>query len=105
AALGAMIPYLTLYLDLLGFSAHEIGLLFGIQIAARIAAPNLVAWYSDRDGRHMRTARLAALGCCVTIVGLWLGTSFGWIALVLAAWAFCFSAMLPQLEATALNHL
>ncbi len=105
AALGAMIPFLTLYLDLVGFSAREIGLLFGIQVTARIVAPNLVAWYSDRDGRHMRTARLAALGCCITITGLWLGTSFGWVAFVLAAWAFCFSAMLPQLESTTLNHL
>ena len=105
AALGAMIPFLALYLDHVGFSAREIGLLFGIQVGARIVAPNLVSWYSDRDGRHMRTARLAAFGCCVTIAGLWLGTGFGWVAFVLAAWAFCFSAMLPPIEATALNHL
>ena len=105
AALGALLPYLALYLDLLDFSAREIGLLLAVQITARIVAPNLVAWYSDRSGRRMLTVRLAGFGCCASIAGLWLGTSFGWIALVLAAWAFFFSAMLPQFEATALNHL
>lgn len=105
AALGAMIPYIGLYLDGLGFSASGIGTLLAIQVGARIVAPTLVAWHADRDGRHMATARLAALGCAIAFTGLWFGTGFGWVALVLAAWAFCFSAMLPQIEATALNHL
>ena len=59
AALGALLPYLALYLDLLDFSAREIGLLLAVQITARIVAPNLVAWYSDRSGRRMLTVRLA----------------------------------------------
>ena len=104
-ALGAMLPYIALYLDGLGFSASDIGTLLAIQVGARIVAPTLVAWHADRHGRHMATARVMALGCCVAFAGLWLGTGFAWLAGVLAAWAFCFSAMLPQMEATALNHL
>lgn len=105
AALGAMIPYIGLYLDGLGFTASEIGTLLALKITARIVAPNLVAWYSDHIGRRMVTVRLAAFGCCVAFAGMWFGTSFAWLALVLGAWAFFFSAMQPQMEATALNHL
>ncbi len=105
AALGAMIPYIGLYLDGLGFTASEIGALLALKVTARIVAPNLVAWYSDHIDRRMVTVRLAALGCCIAFAGMWFGTSFVWLAFVLGTWAFFFSAMQPQMEATALNHL
>lgn len=105
AALGGMIPYISLYLDGIGFGAREIGIVLALQVTGRIVAPIGLAWVSDRSGRRMTSVRLAALGCCASFAGLWFGTGFAWVVLVLTAWAFCFSAMLPQFEATALNHL
>lgn len=105
AALGAMIPYIGLYLAGAGFSAREIGILMALQVSARIVAPNLLAWYADHIGRRMRIVRVAALMTCICFVGMWGGTGFAWLVLVLASWAFFFSAMMPQFEATALNHL
>lgn len=105
AGIGALIPYVTLYFDALGYSAREIGILVAIKLAARIVAPTLVAWYTDRSGRRMVWVRISALLAAVAFAGTWLGTGFGWLALVFSVWAFFFSAMLPQFEATALNHL
>ncbi|MCA1799262.1 MAG: MFS transporter [Xanthomonadaceae bacterium] len=105
AALGAMIPYIGLYLAGAGYSAREIGILMALQVSARIVAPNLLAWYADHIGRRMRIVRVAALMTCICFVGMWGGTGFAWLVLVLASWAFFFSAMMPQFEATALNHL
>lgn len=104
-ALGALIPYLALYLDERGYSAREIGILFAIKVSARVLAPNLVAWYADRSGQRMRLVRLAAGLAVVAFTGMYFVDGFGATALVLGMWAFCFSAMLPQFEATALNHL
>lgn len=105
AALGALIPYLSLYLDGLGFSAREIGMLIAIQVGARILAPNLWAWYADVSGRRMHTVRVAAFFALAGFTGMFFGTGFWWLALVMAVWAFFFSAMLPQFEASTLNHL
>lgn len=105
AALGALIPYIGLYLDAVGFSAREIGILVAIKVSARIIAPNLLAWHADRTGRRMRNVRIAALVSCLAFTGMWFGTGFAWLVAVMSVWAFAFSAMLPQFEATALNHL
>ncbi len=105
AALGALIPYLGLYLDSIGFSAREIGILFAIKVGARIVAPNVLAWHADRSGRRMQNVRVAALVSCVAFTGMWFGSGFAWLVGVITLWAFAFSAMLPQFEATALNHL
>lgn len=105
AALGAMIPYIGLYLADAGYNAREIGILIALKVSARLVAPNVLAWYADRSGRRMAIVRLSALLACVSFVGMWGGTAFGWLALVLTSWAFFFSAMMPQFEATALNHI
>lgn len=105
AALGALIPYLALYLDELGYSAREIGIVFAIKIGARILAPVLLAWHADVSGHRMRLVRVAALCSALSFIGMFFVTGFGMLTLVISIWAFFFSAMLPQFEATALNHL
>lgn len=105
AALGALIPYIGLYLADRGHSAREIGILFAIKVGARIVAPVLLAWYTDHSGQRMRWVRASALAALAAFTGMYLASGFGWLVLVISAWAFCFSAMLPQFEATALNHL
>lgn len=104
-ALGALIPYLALYLDERGFSAREIGMLFAIKVGARLLAPNLLAWYADRVGQRMRLVRVTAAAAMVAFCGLYWVDGFAGTALALSAWALCFSAMHPQFEATALNYL
>ena len=44
ATLGALVPYWSLYLKGLGFSAVEIGELVAILMATKIVAPNIWGW-------------------------------------------------------------
>lgn len=105
ATLGALVPYWGLYLKSLGFSAHEIGELMAWLMAARIVSPNLWGWVSDHLGRRMAIVRLTTLLTVLSFAGVFFGSSYGWLALVMALFSFFWSASLPQFEANTLTHL
>ncbi len=105
AALGALIPYWSLYLQSLGFGPVAIGELVAIMMATRIVAPNLWGWLADHTGRRMTVVRIASLLAWVAFCGVLLGRGFWWLAVVVAVFSFFWNGALPQLEATTLNHL
>jgi PPP family 3-phenylpropionic acid transporter len=104
-ALGALVPYWSLYLKELNFSAQEIGELIAILAATKIIAPNLWGWLADHTGRGLSIVRLAALLAAVTFAGVFWTTSFWWLAGVMFLFSFFWNAALPQFEATTMNHL
>ncbi len=103
--LGALLPYLSPYLKHLGFSPVAIGELMAIFMGTRVFAPLVFGWLSDRWGHRMRLVQVGALATAVTFAGLFLGTGYGWLALVLGTFSFTWSAVLPPFEAVTLNHL
>ncbi|MHB1239130.1 MAG: MFS transporter [Gammaproteobacteria bacterium] len=105
AALGALVPYWSLYLKSVGFGPVAIGELMAIMMATRIVAPNLAGWLADHTGRRMAVVRCASFLAPVAFAGVLLGHGFGWLALVVALFSFFWNAALPQFEATTLNHL
>ncbi len=105
ATIGALIPYWGLYLKSIDFSASEIGRLMALFLLSRVVAPNLWGWIADARGQSMGMLRLAALLSVVAFAGVFLGTAFWWLALVMFVFAFFWDACLPQLEATTLSHL
>jgi len=105
ATLGTFIPYWTLYLQGLGFSAAAIGELVAIGMATRIVAPAIWGWIADHTGKRMAIVRLASLLAAVAFAGVFLGSGYWWLALVMALFNFFWNAALPQFEATTLNHL
>lgn len=105
AALGALLPYWSLYLKGEGFGAQAIGELMAILMATKIIAPNLWGWIVDRSGRRMAWVRLGSLAALVTFIGVFLGSGYGWLALVMALFSFFWNAVLPQFEATTLSYL
>ena len=104
-ALGALVPYWALYLKSLDFSAQAIGELMAILMATRIVAPNLWGWLADRSGRRMPVVRLGSLLAAITFFGVFFGQTYLWLALVMTGFSFFWNAVLPQFEATTLNHL
>ncbi|MGD8677714.1 MAG: MFS transporter, partial [Chromatiales bacterium] len=50
AALGALIPFWTLYLSSLGFNSIQIGQLMAIPTATKIVAPYIWGWLGDHIG-------------------------------------------------------
>lgn len=105
ASLGAFLPYWTLYLENLGFSAIAIGQLMALMALTKLVSPNVWGWIADHTGERMRIVRLGSLAAAMCFAGVFLGQGFWWLALVMIAFSFFWNATLPQFEATTLNHL
>jgi len=105
AALGALMPFWSLYLKAEGFDAVAIGELMAILMATKVVAPNLWGWLADHTGRRMAVVRLGSLLATVTFAGVFLGSSYAWLAVVMALFSFFWNAVLPQFEAVTMNWL
>jgi len=105
ASLGALVPYWGLYLKSLGFSVTQIGQLIAILMATKIVAPNVWGWIADHTGHRMTIIRSASLLAALTFMGVFLGSGFWWLVLVMVTFSFFWNAALPQFEATTMNHL
>jgi len=105
ATLGALIPYWSVYLRSLGFGVVEIGELVAILIATKIVAPNVWGWIADKSGRRMQIVRVASLMSIIAFAGVFAGSHYWWLVLVMTVFSFFWNASLPQFEATTMNHL
>ena len=105
ASLGALIPYWSLYLKSLDYSAQSIGILMAIIPATKIFAPYLWGWLADHTRHPVTIIRLANLLAVVAFAGVFVDTGFIWLALVLLAFSFFWNSSLPLFEALTLNHL
>jgi len=105
AFVGAMAPFWGLYLKSLEFSAFQIGLLMSLLQVMRIFAPNIWGHMADRSGRRVAIVQIAAIGSLLCYVGVFFGTSFWWLFVVMAGMSFFWSASLPLVEAMTLSHL
>jgi len=103
--IGAFAPYFSLYLDSLGYSAAMIGTVMMAPQLMRIFATHLWGYLGDRQSSHVGVVRWAGIAGTVCFMGLFCGQSFGWIFFCLALWSFFWSAALPLIETTTLNHL
>ncbi len=105
ASLGALLPYWNPYLKTLGYSSFQIGLLMAIVMATKIVAPNIWGWIADHTGRRMIIVRLASLLSALCFAGVFIGSSFWWLVIVMVTFSFFWNASLPQFEATTMNFL
>jgi PPP family 3-phenylpropionic acid transporter len=105
ASLGALVPYWGLYLKSLEFTVTEIGQLVAILMATKIIAPNVWGWIADRTGYRMTIIRVASLLAAIAFAGVFAGTAYWWLALVMVVFSFFWNATLPQFEATTMSHL
>ena len=105
AALGAIVPYFSIYLRSVGFNAAEIGELMALILISRIIAPYIWGWIADHQDQRMIVVRMAALLSAVTFAGVFVSARFWWLALVMLAFSFFWNATLPQVEAATMSHL
>lgn len=103
--LGATAPFLALYFDHLGFSPARIGELVAIPMLMRCLAPNLWGWLGDHTGQRLLIVRIGALCTLICFAGIFISHSYAWLALIMAAHAFFWHAVLPQFEVITLAHL
>ncbi len=105
AFVGAFAPYWSLYLKSLSFSALEIGILMSLLQVMRMFAPAAWGWLADRTGKRLAIVQFGAVLGLVTYAGVFLGSSFYWLFLVMALMSFFWSASLPLVESMTLTHL
>ena len=105
ALVGLMVPYLSVYLDRLGYDSKSIGSVLAIVATMRIVAPSMWSAIADKTGYHLQIARLGALLALLSLLLLfWVETRSNRL-LVLAAFNFFWTAILPQIEVTSLRRL
>ncbi|MDH5593617.1 MAG: MFS transporter [Gammaproteobacteria bacterium] len=105
ASLGALVPYWSVYLKSLGFNYAEIGELFAILVVTKVIAPNIWGWIADHKGKRMMIVRLGSFLAAVAFIGIFFGSSYWWIALIMSVFSFFWNAVLPQFEATTMTHM
>lgn len=105
AAVGAIVPFLPLYLHGLGFRADDIGFAIAVIAIVRIFTPTLWGRLVDHHGHRLAIMRGCAVGALICFAALpWVHTLWPLIA-VLASFALFWNAGLPQLEALTMEHL
>jgi PPP family 3-phenylpropionic acid transporter len=100
AAIGIYVPYWTLYLRDLGLSSLQIGTLYSIPSLARIVIPPLVGYFADRFNQRRSLLIVSALGQLIPLsLIFWLHT-YGYLLILISAFAVFNSTVLPLGEAT-----
>ena len=105
AFVGAFAPYFTLYLQDIGQSAWEIGVLMSVPQVMRLLAPNLWGWLADHLGLRAAVVKFAALGSVLGFCIFFLTREYvPMLAAMTLVWFF-WSAALPLVEAMTLDRL
>ena len=104
-AMGAMVPYWTLYLKDRGMSPSSIGLLVGLMTLTQVVAPNVWGAVADTKLGPARTIRWVLAVATVAFAGLFIPGGEWWVASVLLVYGFFWKGALPQFEALSLRSL
>lgn len=105
AALGALVPYWSLYMAARGFGAMQIGQVMAIILGARVVAPTLWGWFADRGSGGRLPLRLAGACALFAFLTIPLLREFAALAVAMAIFSLGLSGVIPQFEANTLNHL
>jgi len=105
AYIGTFAPFFSLYLEAGGHDAVAIGTLMSLPSVTRIIAAHLWGWLADRSSRALHIVRVAGMAGLVCFLGVFVGTGFALLFVVLFAMTFFWSAALPLVEAATLTHL
>ena len=105
AALGAFLPFWSLFLKQRGQSAAAISVLISLWYATRIVAPNTWSWLAARSPRPIRWLRFGAAAALASFAIFLLPLEFGGLFIAMCAFCFCYNAIMPQFESLTLSHL
>jgi PPP family 3-phenylpropionic acid transporter len=105
AYLGAFAPFFSLYLKAVDMSAVQIGVLMALPQLTRIVAPHIWGCLADRGPSRLRVVRFTGMAGLACFLGVFAGSGFALLFVVLFAMTFFWSAALPLIEATTLSHL
>jgi MFS transporter, PPP family, 3-phenylpropionic acid transporter len=105
AFVGAFAPFFTLYLQDIGQSAWEIGVMMSVPQVMRLLAPNLWGWLADHLGCRALIVKIAAFFSVLGFAGFFFTRDYAWMLVAMALVWFFWSAALPLVEAMTLDRL
>ncbi|MBB6523369.1 MFS transporter [Pseudoteredinibacter isoporae] len=105
AVLGALVPFWSLYLQSIDYSAQEIGYVMAALAISRIVAPNIWGWLADKTGQRLRIIRWGSCLAVLCFLGVFWQKSFAAMFAVVIAYSFFWNAVLAQFEVVTLDHL
>jgi PPP family 3-phenylpropionic acid transporter len=105
AYVGAFAPYFTLYLQSLGFSAWDIGILMAAAPVMRALAPAFWGALSDRSGRRLPIVRFSAVATAAAFMVFFFVQGFWGVLAGIVLNFFFWTAAHPLVEALTLDHL
>lgn len=105
SSLGALVPYWSVYLKDLSFTALEIGELVASLGVTKIFAPYIWGWIADKTGQHVRIVQATSIIACLLFLPLvWVDT-YWTIMLFMVLFSFFWNAALPQFEVVTMINL
>ena len=105
AYLGTFAPFFSLYLEGVGLTPFDIGVVMALPQVTRIIAPHLWSFLAERNAAPVRIVRLTGLAGTIAYLSVFGGTHFALLFGAVFAMTFFWSAALPLMEATTLTHL
>ncbi len=105
ASLGALIPYWGPYLQGLGLGPEQIGQLMASIMATKVVAPYVWGWIVDHRGGRLRVIRITSFAAAAVFAAALVVKDYWGMLGVLVLFSLFWNAVLPQFEATTLNHL
>lgn len=104
-ALGALVPYWSVYLQWLSFNAFEIGSLTAAIMLTRIIAPNFWGYLSDATQQRTKLVKISALLALLCFLPVLFSRDFWGLLLASVAFSFFWNGLLAQFEVVTLKHL
>ncbi len=105
ALVGALSPYLSLYLKDIGLTAQAIGAVNGVLMGTKIVAPNLWGWLCDRTGQRLRIIAIGSFVAMMCFGGLFYWQSLIPILLITFLYSFFWNAVLSQFDTVTIQYL
>lgn len=102
---GALSPFWPSYLDYLGYSATDIGIMTAVIMGTRLLAPNFWSYLADKSQKRLEILRVGCALACVLFAGVFIDQKFWWLVGVVCSYTFFWHAVLPQFEVITLNYL
>lgn len=105
ALVGVLLPYWSLYLRWLDYSASEIGWVAAVLMVTRMGAPNLWGWLADHRYPRLSLIRWGCFAALLAFSGLLVSQQLAFMLGLVFAFSFFWNAVLAQFEVLTLQHL
>ena len=105
ALVGSLVPFLSLSLADIGFSAQTIGVVSGVLMGTKVVAPNIWGWLCDKTGQRLTVISVGSFTAMLCFGGLFFWQTLMPVLLITCLYSFFWNAVLSQFDTVTLQYL